>query len=94
MSTKKTICPRCQGNGFIKLMKSINEPTEVIHQCPQCNSEGEIMMDKARMKSLEVEQKLLIVQHIKKLESEIQNLMKQKAELQDQVDKYVDREIR
>ena len=51
-------------------------------------------MDEPRMKSLEVEQKLLIVQHIKKLESEIQNLMKQKAELQDQVDKYVDREIR
>lgn len=50
-------------------------------------------MDEQRLKSIEVEQKILIVQHIKKLESEIQNLMKQKAELQDQVDKYVDKEM-
>ena len=34
----KTVCPRCHGNGYIKVMDSIENPTEIIHQCPQCNS--------------------------------------------------------
>jgi len=52
------------------------------------------MLDEGRVKSLEMEKKLLTIQHIKKLETEIQRLMKQKAELQDQVDKYVDKELK
>jgi len=51
------------------------------------------MLDEARVKTLEMEKKLLTIQHIKKLENEISRLMKQKAELQDQVDKYVDKEL-
>ena len=66
---------------------------ETIHQCPQYNSQGEIMMDQARIKTLQAEQRKLTVEHIKKLENEIQRLMKQKAELQDQVDKHIDKEI-
>lgn len=66
---------------------------ETIHQCPQCSSQGEIMMDQARIKTLQAEQRKLTVEHIKKLENEIQRLMKQKAELQDQVDKHIDKEI-
>ncbi len=52
------------------------------------------MLDEGRVKSLEMEKKLLTIQHIKKLETEISRLMKQKAELQDQVDKYVDKELK
>lgn len=51
------------------------------------------MIDEQRMKSLEIEKKLLAVSHIKKLELEIENLMKQKAQLQDQLDKYIDKEM-
>ena len=51
------------------------------------------MMDQARIKTLQAEQRKLTVEHIKKLETEIAKLMKQKAELQDQVDKYVDKEV-
>ena len=74
-------------------MKSIEDQTEVIHQCPQCDSQGEIMIDEQRMKSLEIEKKLLAVSHVKKLEFEIENLMKQKAQLQDQLDKYINKEM-
>ena len=93
----KKICPRCSGNGYIKTIKEVTWPSkskEEIAQCPMCNSKGEIMLDEARVKSLEMEKKLLTIQHIKKLETEIQRLMKQKAELQDQVDKYVDKELK
>ena len=38
------ICPRCKGNGYIKIPnKSVEEPgKEVTVQCPMCKSEGEI----------------------------------------------------
>jgi hypothetical protein len=49
-------------------MDSIENPTETIHQCPQCNSQGEIMIDEQRMKSiLQKERDLLSVAHIKNL---------------------------
>ena len=79
---KKTICPRCKGNGFIKLMNSIEDPTEVIHQCPQCDSQGEIMIDEPRFKNIQKERDLLSVAHIRKLEEEIDMLRKQKIYLQ------------
>jgi len=37
------ICQRCHGNGYIKVKESIENPTEIIQQCPLCNSQGEIM---------------------------------------------------
>mgnify|MGYP003150784931 CR=1 FL=1 len=38
------ICPRCKGNGYIKIPnKSVEEPgKEVTVQCPMCKSQGEI----------------------------------------------------
>ena len=78
----KTICPRCHGNGYIKVMDSIENPTETIHQCPQCNSQGEIMIDEPRFKNIQRERDLLSVAHIKKLEEEIDMLRKQKIYLQ------------
>jgi len=61
---------------------SIENPTETVHQCPQCNSQGEIMMDEPRFKNIQKERDLLSVQHIKKLEEEIDMLRKQKIYLQ------------
>ena len=78
----KTICPRCHGNGYIKVKDSIENPTETIHQCPQCNSQGEIMIDEPRFKNIQRERDLLSVAHIKKLEEEIDMLRKQKIYLQ------------
>ena len=78
----KMICPRCRGNGYIKVMDSIENPTETIHQCPQCNSQGEIMIDESRFKNIQKERDLLSVAHIRKLEEEIDMLRKQKIYLQ------------
>ena len=78
----KTICPRCHGNGYIKVKDSIENQTETIHQCPQCNSQGEIMIDEPRFKNIQKERDLLSVAHIKKLEEEIDMLRKQKIYLQ------------
>jgi Zn ribbon nucleic-acid-binding protein len=69
-------------------MDSIENPTETIHQCPQCNSQGEIMIDENRINIFEAERKAyrerskLSVAHIKKLEEEIDMLRKQKIYLQ------------
>ena len=35
----KAICPVCNGNGFVKIMKEDKEPH--VHQCWECDSEGE-----------------------------------------------------
>ena len=76
------------------MKKSIDQLIDIVQQCTQCDSQGEIMIDQDRMKTLKTEQHILTVKHIRKLESEIENLMKQKAMLQDQVDKYVDKEVK
>ena len=94
----KQICPRCKGNGYFYVVKEVKWPQkqeDIVVQCPQCDSEGEIeMIDEGRVKTMEAEQRRLTIEHIKKLEEEIQRLMKQKAELQDQVDKYIDKETK
>ena len=42
--TKKIVCPRCKGNGYIKIphesVEKLNQ--SVISQCSMCESEGEI----------------------------------------------------
>ena len=35
----KAICSVCNGNGFVKIMKEDKEPH--VHQCWECDSEGE-----------------------------------------------------
>ena len=84
-----TICPRCRGNGYIKVKESIESPTETIHQCPQCNSQAEIMIDEQRLKSIETQRLTLesvLVKElngiIKKQNDEIDKLIKQKEFLQ------------
>lgn len=63
-------------------MKSIDDLTEVVQQCTQCHSQGEIMIDEPRFKNIQKERDLLSVAHIKKLEEEIDMLRKQKIFLQ------------
>ena len=96
----KEICPRCRGNGYIKVKESIENPTEIIHQCPQCNSQGELMIDEQRFKTIFDQEReayryrdKLSIEHVKKLENTIEQLMKDKAMLQDQLDKYIDKEM-
>ena len=36
---KKLICPTCKGNGFVKVTSF--DYDEMIHQCWDCDSEGE-----------------------------------------------------
>ena len=62
---------------------------ETIHQCPQCESQGEIMMDEQRLKSIETQRLTLesvLVKElngiIKKLNDEVDMLTKQKQFLQ------------
>ena len=62
---------------------------ETIHQCPQCESQGEIMIDEQRSKSLETQRLTLesvLVKElngiIKKLNDEVDMLTKQKQFLQ------------
>tara|TARA_R110002050_G_scaffold32579_2_gene83857 strand:- start:114 stop:329 length:216 start_codon:yes stop_codon:yes gene_type:complete len=41
------ICPTCKGNGFVKIMKEELEPH--VHQCWDCDSEGEIYVDESEI---------------------------------------------
>ena len=86
------------------MKESIDNPIDIVQQCTMCNSEGELMMDKERLENIykdhvvnentkKAEWMRLKTEHVKKLEVEIQNLMKQKAMLQDQLDKYIDKEM-
>ncbi len=36
---RKLVCPTCKGNGFVKVTSF--EHDEMIHQCWDCDSEGE-----------------------------------------------------
>ena len=39
----KVICPRCTGNGYLRIPnQSVGNPKEIISQCTMCDSEGEI----------------------------------------------------
>ena len=43
-STKnKQICPRCTGNGYIRIPnEAVGNPKEIIAQCTMCDSQGEL----------------------------------------------------
>ena len=38
-----TICPRCEGNGFIRVKDLLGEDIDQA-DCPQCDSQGEVML--------------------------------------------------
>src|SRR5210317_921852 len=96
----KEICTRCQGNGFIKVKESIENPIDIVQQCTMCKSEGELMIDEQRIKTIFDQERenyryrnKLTIDHVKTLEKQIENLIKDKAILQDQLDKYIDKEM-
>ena len=41
----KTICPRCNGNGFIRVADLLGEDIDQAN-CPQCDSQGWVMLPK------------------------------------------------
>ena len=82
------------------MKKSIEDPTEVVQQCTQCDSQGEIMIDEQRIKTIFDQERenyryrnKLTIDHVKTLEKQIEILIKDKAVLQDQLDKYIDKEM-
>src|SRR5210317_787619 len=68
------ICQRCHGNGYIKVKESIENPTETIQQCPLCDSQGEIMLDRQRMNSIKTERLMLESRLVKELNGVIKKL--------------------
>jgi len=69
--------------------ESVDNPKDVIEQCPMCLSQGEIMIDKERMNTIRTERLMLeskLVKQlngvIKKLNDEVDMLTKQKVYLQ------------
>ena len=96
----KTICQRCLGNGYIKVKKSVDDPEDIIEQCPMCRSQGEIMIDRQRMNSIKTERLLLeskLVKElngvIKKLNDEVDMLTKQKIYLQSKLKEKNNKEM-
>ena len=50
----KAICDVCNGNGFVKITDE-EDPSEVnIHQCWECDSEGEFYVYESKMASDDV----------------------------------------
>ena len=82
------------------MKKSIEDLTEVVQQCTQCDSQGEIMIDEQRIKTIFDQERenykyrnKLTIDHVKTLEKQIEILIKDKAMLQDQLDKYINKEM-
>jgi len=66
-----------------------------------CKSEGELMMDEQRIKTIFDQERenyryrnKLTIDHVKTLEKQIEILIKDKAMLQDQLDKYINKEMK
>ena len=43
----RAICPTCKGNGFIKIVDNYKETN--IHQCWDCESQGEFYVDESEV---------------------------------------------
>jgi len=80
--------------------KSVDNPEDIIEQCPMCRSQGEIMIDRQRMNSIKTERLLLeskLVKElngvIKKLNDEVDMLTKQKIYLQSKLKEKNNKEM-
>jgi hypothetical protein len=65
-----------------------------------CKSEGEIMIDEQRIKTIFDQERenyryrnKLTIEHVRSLEKQIENLLRDKASLQDQLNKYINKEM-
>lgn len=90
MEKGKRVCPRCQGNGYIKITRSVDDQRDGIVQCPMCNSEGAIPVDNvSKLKEINKVQRILYKKSsllnrdlVKSLINKIRMLQKQKVFLQ------------
>jgi len=90
MKKGKLVCPRCQGNGYIKIKRSVDDQRDGIVQCSMCNSEGAIPMDNlSKLKEINKVQRILYKKSsllnrdlVKSLINKIRMLQKQKVFLQ------------
>jgi len=94
MKKAKQICPRCQGNGYIKIKRSVEDQRDGIVQCPMCNSEGAIPVNQGlkKLKEINKVQRILYKKSsllnrdlVKSLINKIRVLQKQKVILQKKV---------
>ena len=44
---KVYVCPTCKGNGYVKVA-CIYEKEDIVHQCWDCESQGELYVDEVR----------------------------------------------
>ena len=90
MKKGKLVCPRCQGNGYIKIKRSVDDQRDGIVQCSMCNSEGAIPVDNiSKLKEINKVQRILYKKSsllnrdlVKSLINKIRMLQKQKVFLQ------------
>ena len=90
MKKGKRVCTRCQGNGYIKITRSVDDQRDGIVQCPMCNSEGAIPVDNvSKLKEINKVQRILYKKSsllnrdlVKSLINKIRMLQKQKVFLQ------------
>ena len=82
------------------MKESIENPIDIVQQCTMCKSQGELMIDEQRIKTIFDQERenykyrnKLTIDHVKTLEKQIEILIKDKAMLQDQLDKYIDKEM-
>ena len=82
------------------MKESIENPIDIVQQCTMCKSEGELMIDEQRIKTIFDQERenyryrnKLTIDHVKTLEKTIEQLMRDKAALQDQLDKYIDKQM-
>ena len=82
------------------MKESIDNPIDIVQQCTMCKSEGELMIDEQRIKTIFDQERenyryrnKLTIDHVKTLEKQIEILIKDKAMLQDQLDKYINKEM-
>ena len=82
------------------MKESIENPIDIVQQCTMCNSQGELMIDEQRLKNIfEVHREKsrykdkLTIEHVQHLEKTIEQLMRDKAALQDQLDKHIDKQM-
>ena len=56
------------------MKESVENPKDIIEQCPMCRSQGEIMIDRQRMNSIKTERLMLESRLVKELNGVIKKL--------------------
>jgi len=54
IAKNKCICPTCNGNGYLKIARDNSQ----VHQCWDCESEGELTIEEPSLEDLETSSRL------------------------------------